>query len=261
MPTTYAPINVQGLWWQPAESGWGVNLTQQGDTLFATWFTYDANGRGLWLVMPAATRTSDKAWNGTLYRTTGPAFNGVFDPSQVVATPVGNAHFAFSDADNGSFTANVNGVSVTKPITREVFASSAPTCAIGGSSGAQPNYQDLWWRTLGLESGWGMNLTHQGDTIFLTWFTYDTDGQGLWLVATANKTAPGNYTGTIYRTTGPAFNAAHWDPSAVRATSVGQVTLAFGDADNGTFSYTVNGFTQSKPISREVFATPKSVCN
>ncbi|HEX4782635.1 MAG TPA: hypothetical protein VH301_17895, partial [Usitatibacter sp.] len=37
------PFNVQGLWWRsPAgsESGWGVNITHQSNTLFATWFTY-----------------------------------------------------------------------------------------------------------------------------------------------------------------------------------------------------------------------------
>lgn len=32
----------------------------------------------------------------------------------------------------------------------------------------------------GAESGWGVNFTHQGDTIFATWFTYD-DGTPLWL--------------------------------------------------------------------------------
>ena len=34
--------NYQDLWWNPAESGWGVNFTHQGDIIFATWFTYDA---------------------------------------------------------------------------------------------------------------------------------------------------------------------------------------------------------------------------
>ena len=63
------------------------------------------------------------------------------------------------------------------------------------------NYQDLWWaRTAAAESGWGINLSHQGDTIFATWFTYDIDGSSLWLVVTALKTAPGVYTGDLYRT-------------------------------------------------------------
>ena len=90
--TTATALNVQGLWWRPSESGWGVNVTQQGDVLFATWFTYDASGRGMWLVMPNGTRTGDNAYTGTLYRTTGPAFGTNFDPSQVATTAVGDRY-------------------------------------------------------------------------------------------------------------------------------------------------------------------------
>ena len=36
--------NYQDLWWVPAESGWGINISQQGDVMFATWFIYGANG-------------------------------------------------------------------------------------------------------------------------------------------------------------------------------------------------------------------------
>ncbi|TMG87516.1 MAG: hypothetical protein E6H78_01000, partial [Betaproteobacteria bacterium] len=42
------PANYEGLWWKsPAESesGWGINFAHQGDTIFATWFTYDLTGK------------------------------------------------------------------------------------------------------------------------------------------------------------------------------------------------------------------------
>jgi hypothetical protein len=41
----------------------------------------------------------------------------------------------------------------------------------------------------------GINLTHQGDAIFVSWFTYDAGGNGWWLSMTANKTARGPTTG------------------------------------------------------------------
>ena len=44
------PANYEGLWWaNPAgsESGWGINFAHQGDTIFATWFTYDLTGKSL----------------------------------------------------------------------------------------------------------------------------------------------------------------------------------------------------------------------
>jgi hypothetical protein len=261
--TSVPRVNVQGLWWGSAsESGWGINLTQQGDIVFATWFTYDAAGNGQWLVMSSGARTGDNSFAGTLYRTTGPAFSdAAFDPSRVVVTAVGSATLVFSDANNGVFTANVDGATVTKAITRQIYGSQVPTCTAGGSAGATPNYQDLWWRPNAAESGWGINITHQGDVLFVTWFTYDASGRGLWLVASnVAKTSNGNYTGTLYRTTGPAFDTAKWNAASVSTVAVGTVNLAFSDANNGVFSYTVNGVSQSKPITREVYSSPATVC-
>ena len=46
-----------------------------------------------------------------------------------------------------------------------------------------PSYGGLWWKSpAASESGWGLNITHQGDILFATWFTYDRDGNGMWLV-------------------------------------------------------------------------------
>jgi len=33
-------------------------------------------------------------------------------------------------------------------------------------------YVENYRRPEGVESGWGVNFTHQGDTIFATWFSY-----------------------------------------------------------------------------------------
>lgn len=105
-----------------------------------------------------------------------------------------------------------------------------------------------------------MNFTPQGDTIFATWFTYDVDGTPLWLSVTAPKTGPGVYTGTLYRTTCPAFSAVPFLPANVGLTLVGTLTLSFTNGNNATFAYTVNGVTQTKQITRQVFRTPGTVC-
>jgi YVTN family beta-propeller protein len=262
-PAVTAPsINVQGLWWRSTESGWGVNLAHQGDKVFATWFTYDAAGNGLWLVMSNGEHQGNNTYTGALHRTTGPAFSAPFDPARVTYTQVGNATFSFSDANNGTLSATVNGVNVVKPITRLVFGSPVPTCAAGGAAGAQPNYQDLWWKSpAASESGWGVNIAHQGDTLFATWYTYGADGQPLWLSA-SNLARTGNatYSGMLTRSWGPPFNAAPWDPAKVTRMAAGNVTFAFSDASNGTMTYTLEGVTQSKPITRIAFASPATVC-
>lgn len=257
-------VNVQGLWWAaPAgsESGWGINFAHQGDVIFATWFTYDASGKGVWLVMTAP-KIAPKTYGGILYTTTGPPFSAVpFNPAQVTLAIVGSGLLTFTDGGSGSFTYTVNGTTQTKAIAREVFG-PLPACATAAASlAAATNYTDLWWAApAGVESGWGINLTHQGDTIFATWFTYDSDHTPMWLVVTAPKTAPGVYSGTLYRTTGPPFNAVPFNPQAVVATAAGSATLTFRDGNDATFAYTVNGIAQAKAITREVFAPPGTVC-
>ena len=255
-------FNVQGLWWRPSESGWGVNLAQQGDKVFATWFTYDANGNGLWLVMSDGVHQGNNVYSGTLHRTTGPAFSAAFDPSQVTYNPVGTATFSFTDANNGTMTATVNGVSLSKPITRLVFSGPVPTCAAGNAPGAQPNSQDLWWKSpAGSESGWGVNIAHQGDTLFATWYTYGADGNPLWLSGSSlARTGNATYSGTLVRSWGPPFNAQPWDASRVTRQPAGSVTFSFSDAANGVMTYTVEGITQSKAITRIAFSSPATVC-
>jgi hypothetical protein len=267
-------VNYQGLWYAaPAgsEAGWGINFTHQGDTVFASWFTFDLTGKGLWLVM-TATKTGNGIYTGTLFQLTGPPFDAVpfpplGSPGGAAGIVVGTGTLTFTGASDGSFAYTVNGISQTKTITRQAFG-TMPTCA----HSAQPNlalatnYQDLWWAVPGgSESGWGINLTHQGDTIFASWFTFDRDRTPMWLVVTAPKTAPGTFTGTLYRLTGPAFNAVPFpplgSPGGAIPTSVGTATFTFTDGNTATFAYTVNGSTQSKNITRELFQPPAgTVC-
>jgi len=258
-------IQAQGLWWNaPAgsESGWGMNLAHQGDVIFATWFTYDVTGKAWWLSM-TANRTNDNTYTGTLNQTRGPAFSAVpFSAGVVVAAPVGSGTLSFTGPSDGTFSYTVNGITQTKSITREVFG-ALPSCTFG----AQPNlalasnYQDLWWNApAGSESGWGLNITEQSNIIFATWFTYDVDSSPLWLSMIATSVSAHAYSGTLYRTRGPAYDAVPFLPSSVIATPVGNGTLTFSDGNAATFAYTVNGITQSKSITRQVFRAPGTVC-
>jgi hypothetical protein len=259
------PANYEGLWWaSPAgsESGWGINFAHQGDLIFATWFTYDLTGKAWWLTMTAAL-TSTGVYTGALFIETGPPFNSVpFDPTQVRGTAVGTGTLTFTDLNTGTFAYIVNGVPQTKAITRQVFG-QLPTCtfAIQTDLTLAYNYQDLWWAApAGSEAGWGVFLTHQGDTIFATWFTYGLDRTPLWLSVTAPKTAAGTYGGTLYRTTGPAFSAVPFLPAKVTGTAVGAASFTFTDGNTGTFKYSVNNVTQAKAITRQIFVAPGTVC-
>jgi hypothetical protein len=264
--------NYQGLWFNPAESGWGINFAHQGDLIFASWFTYDLTGKGTWLVMTAS-KTAPNTYTGTLFQGTGPAFDAVpFPPlgspgGATVSGLTGTGTITFSDANNATFAYTLAGISQAKTITRQLFGPQ-PVCTFG----AQPNlalatnYTDLWWAMPGgSEAGWGINLTHQGDIIFASWFTFDRDHTPMWLVVQANKTAPGTYVGTqVYRLNGPAFNAVPFPPIGApggpTGVVVGTATFTFANGNAATFNYTVDGATQTKSITREVFTSPGTVC-
>jgi serine protease len=261
MPAT--GVEVEGLWWNApgeSESGWGINLAHQGSVIFATWFTYDATGKAWWLSMRAdRVGASPDTYAGQLIETRGPPFNAVpFDANLVTRTVVGSGTLTFADVDRGTFSYTVNGTRQTKTITRQAFG-PPPTCVYSAQPdfGPATNFQDLWWNApANSESGWGVNVTHQGDNLFATWFTYDVDGAPLWLSVSAPKTAAGEYGGQLIRTSGPAFNADPFSPAQVTRTVVGTATFTFANGSAGTFDYTVNGARQTKQITRELFAAP-----
>jgi hypothetical protein len=259
-----AAPNYTGLWWAaPAgsESGWGINFTHQGDTIFATWFTYGNDGKPLWLAA-VLVRGDDGVYRGDAFTVKGVPFDAQpWDASQVVETIVGTISVAFADTTQATMSYTVNGVSRTKAIVPQIFG-EAPSCVWGlpASLAFAVNYQGLWWATpAGSESGWGINLTHQGDTIFATWFTYGADGKPTWFVALATKGAAGAYAGTIYTVTGPAFEAP-FDTSQVIESAVGTASFTFLDGNNAEFAYEVAGVAQVKPITRQVFTAPGTVC-
>lgn len=121
------------------------------------------------------------------------------------------------------------------------------------------SYTGLWWKSPpGSESGWGLSIDHQGDTLFCVWYTYGANGSGVWLVMSdGRKTGDRTYTGTLYHTTsGPRFDSIPWNPSSVAVATAGSATLTFSDGNSGIFTYTHDGVTQSKSIVRQLFWGP-----
>jgi hypothetical protein len=203
-------------------------------------------------------------FTGTIYATTGAPFNAVpFLPGTTPASQVGTGTLTFSNANAGSFDYTVNGIHQTKAIARyDLFTGAQPTCTFSATTpnfADAANYQDLWWVPNGVESGWGVNFAHQGNSIFATWYTYDVDGTPLWLSVLAPRIGTSNvYAGPLYRTAGPRFDAYLGPPASSMV--VGSATFTFADGNHATFGYTTNGagglpaVTQSKQITRFAFA-------
>jgi len=275
--TSTAPTSYQGLWWQsPAGSGsgWGLNLEHQGDVLFGTWFTYVENRKPMWFVIDAR-KQGVGVYSGPVYATTGtPVFSGAWNSTDVSVRQVGTATLQFSDANNALFEATVSGFgtccgSNQWPITRQIFSEPVPSCSLASNGNS---YQGLWWRSpAGSESGWGVNITQQGNLIFATWFTYGEDGLPLWLVMPAgqrmqNSLGAHYWLGDVYRTNGQQANTPFWDSSLVTTRPAGRLGFMFDDRDRGVMWWEPDGLlgptiaARSYPITRQVFSSPLTRC-
>ena len=264
VPICNAQANYTALWWNPSEAGWGVNVNHQSNTLFATLFTYDEVGRPMWLVMSSGDlQAGTSTFVGDLFRTTGARFNTTPFPPLTAAnvTKVGTMTLAFNSVNSGTLTYVYNGTTVTKAIQPQIFASRGPICSsVQGTRLSLTTYQDLWWNSA--EPGWGLNLTHQDDTLFGTLFTYGADGQGLWLVmSSGQRQSDGSYVGDLFKTSGPAFNAQPFAPiTQANITLVGSMSLRFSSGESGVLTYSVDGATVTKQITRQVFGTSVPSC-
>jgi len=118
------------------------------------------------------------------------------------------------------------------------------------------DYSGMWWNPN--ESGWGLSL-HQGpatDALFGAWFIYGAAGQPEWFTLQGGQwVSSTRWTGQVLRTTGPFFAGPGFDPRLVLIQTAGTATLDFkhvigAEEDTARFTYTVNGQTATKVISR-----------
>ncbi len=247
--------NATGLWWRADESGRGTWLSHQGDTIFAVDYAYDSANQPRWRTM-IATKRDDGTFTGDVYETHGPSFSAAtFDPQAVAPNLVGQGWIVQDDGNN----VRVNmAEGVARGLYRQTFG-TLPECSFGltADPATSVNYTDLWWNPS--ESGWGINLAHQGDIIFAAWYTYAVDGKPLFLVGTLNKAADGTYAGDLYRATGPAG-------ASMTAAAVGTASLAFINGNNATLTTTAqlagmtSPMTRTSSITRQIFSAPGAAC-
>lgn len=239
---------VSGVWWSPAESGWGLAIQRNAEnTIFAVLFIYDEQGRATWYVMPDGKPQGD-AVQGDAFQPTGPSYtNPVFDSAQVnMGDPVGTFRVAL---ERGMFEFTINGIHSVKSI--EPF--------LGNGNG---EYTGVWWNPL--EGGWGL-ARHDTFTMtgpftaeamnFGALFVYGEDGRPTWFIMPDGQQIASidTYTskGAAYRPSGPPL-AATFDSARV---NVGPPVGRFDFYEFVTmqFSYRLPGASAQKPLQRFKF--------
>jgi photosystem II stability/assembly factor-like uncharacterized protein len=95
-------VDYSDLWWNAEQPGWGFSISEQRGRVFATWFTYDAQGQPTWVFMPDAVveypiGAPVKAV-GDVYAARGSPLGAPFDPARFAASRVGYARIEFPPA-------------------------------------------------------------------------------------------------------------------------------------------------------------------
>jgi chitodextrinase len=236
----------QDLWWAGAqENGWGLTITQHQDALFLAWYIYDVNGNPQWVVMPTGTwNAAHTSYSGALYIPTGSSFTN-YDATKFAANgSVGTGAITFTSSSTASLSYSVGGLFGTKSIQRETFGIT-DNSPIG-------NYGDMWWGGT-TQNGWGVVLTQQYHNIFAAWYTYNAAGKTMWYVMPDGTWNGNTYSGALYSTHGSPVIGGAYSPAALVVAEVGTLSITFTDPNNASMTYTVNGVTQTKAISRLPF--------
>jgi hypothetical protein len=240
--TTATAPSYAGFWNKPAEGGWGLNIQQQGEFVFAAWYTYAADGSPTWFTMSC--RLAGDRCSDNFYAVTGkPLTSGLFGigANAVVA---GSGSLTFNSANNLTFSYNVLGKSKTiNDVTRFNFvaADKIPVCTQTGDARRNlTNYTDMWWGGTAA-SGWGISLSHQGDLIFVAMYTYNNERKAVWSTGLATKVAGtfATYSGDFNT---PQSGTPYYDINGSNATTFpapknGTFTLSFGSGDAATLIY------------------------
>lgn len=114
------------MWWNPAQSGWGMGVVQQLETAFVTLYVYGADGRPTWYVGPsvhvyAYSSAGLPQFSGTLYRTTGPWHGGAFDPASVQVSVAGTLALEVRGRNSIRVTYTADGATVTRDVVRQTW--------------------------------------------------------------------------------------------------------------------------------------------
>jgi hypothetical protein len=114
-------------------------------------------------------------------------------------------------------------------------------------------WQDLWWAGWG-ENGWGMSVVQHRDILFSVIYAYDDAGKPVWFVMPGGSwnAARTVFSGPLYRPHGAPFTAYDTSQFDVGA-PVGQAALDFTNPSRVVLSYTIDGVSGRKSISRQPF--------
>ena len=191
--TAQSAQNLVGFWYKPSEAGWGLSIQQQGTSTFGVWFTYDLQGATSFNTIQCTFNGNTCAGDISTY--TGTPLSQITAGANAISTKIGTGSIVVTGSNRLALSYSIGSVQQTKAdLEPQNFASAdqVPLCVlqIPLTSPALPtgvdyrsnltNYTDHWWGGTNA-SGWGVQISHQGNQVFAGWYSYSAAGKATWM--------------------------------------------------------------------------------
>lgn len=222
--------------------GWGVSVSPASPTSLQPIYARVTNTQ----TCAIDSRTIDVRQDGAIVQIVARGM-----PNCIPTGPGTTVDISLGALHAGSFSVVVVDESGTQ-LTSTQFAVGDKYPARSGTNFPLVDYSDHWWNPQ--ESGWGLSIVqHPSDQLFAAWFVYNNSSMPTWYTLQPGQwTNSRTYSGPVYRTSGPYFGSP-FDPRNVSVSQAGTATLIFDSATTGTLTYTVDGVSGSKAITRLIF--------
>ncbi len=231
--------NLNGLWFNADQSGHGLQIEvvsiQDKPTLFASWYAH-LNGQTIWLTGTGELNKGIAQLDMSI--TNGASFPPNFNSDDVVTTPWGTISFNFSDFNSAVINWDTDDVRFEDgqlSIQRLTRLSDTVTnnenidaCLSGTFFNTDQNGHGIMLEVLGQPAA----------SVVVTWFTYNTQGEQLWLLA--NGAIDGNSAtlNTVY-TQNTSF-PPNFDADAVMTIDWGSIQINKISNDKLMLNWTPN---------------------
>ncbi len=264
-----------GMWWVgPSENGWGIAINQRAESgqQFNKLYAFDDQGQPTWYVMPGGQWSDGYAvYRGPLFRPRSASLDR-YDATQLqLGTAVGEMTLRLIDADRAELSYQINGISATKSIIRQVAgvtSADAPfwlevrwraSCQYCRDNRAPAPAQvgGLWWGG-SAEDGWSVSIAPQRASFFGIWFTFALDGSPTWYVLPSGVWLGNQYSATMFRAQAGPWLGQLYDPKRLIVVPVGSALFNAEIAGDFRFTYrfdtgVFSNLVQSKNMARRAF--------
>jgi hypothetical protein len=229
-----------GIWWNPnrAGEGWVVEVLE-GNQALLYHFSYPAPGLA-----------GSQAWFGGVGKlidgaldvdpatiTRGARFGAAFRPQDVQTTNWGRLSFVPTRCGEAEIRAIGRVPWGTQTLRLEQLTQLGAALPCNGStplvSHPLARYAGLWFDPARNGEGVALSVDRRGNAV-LGWYTYDLNGEQLWISATATPGDGGFEFSNAVLTSGARYGAS-FDPAQVTRKPFGQITLKFETCGRARF--------------------------